>query len=144
MSEMSNATSTGPIDLSSNIKYVHRFINELVYYLTSRDVSLNNSRLFASLHSTSPNSLQHNDARTFKIALLCDRDLEESRVCESLNSFRNRLQLRRIKNVNEIKNEIILKIFSTTLYIKLFFFFFFWQVLIIPNFFFIFALQKSL
>lgn len=124
MSEMSNATSTGPIDLSSNIKYVHRFINELVYYLTSRDVSLNNSRLFASLHSTSLNSLWHNDTTTFKIALLCDRDLEESRVCESLNSFRNRLQLRRIKNVNEIKNKIVLKIFSTTLYIKLFFFFF--------------------
>lgn len=57
MSEMSNATSTGPIDLSSNIKYVHRFINEFVYYLTSRDVSLNNSRLFASLHSTSQQSV---------------------------------------------------------------------------------------
>lgn len=54
MSEMSNATiPTGPIDLSSNIKYVHRFINDLVYYLTSRDVFSNNSRLFASLHSTS-------------------------------------------------------------------------------------------
>lgn len=57
MSEMSNATPAGPIDLSSNIKYVHRFINELVYYLTSRDVSFNNSRLFASLHSTSEQSV---------------------------------------------------------------------------------------
>lgn len=57
MSEMSNATPAGPIDLSSNIKYAHRFINELVYYLTSRDVSFNNSRLFASLHSTSEQSV---------------------------------------------------------------------------------------